>query len=259
MATGAHGGARIDGTAVTVRPLRLVAGALLVVPLALAAGAQALGESRAESGSILGHVTLGPRLTAHRMKFSLYADASRTSDARSTAAEAAEVENTVVYLESVPVGAVPLRVPEGPFKIEQEGLAFKPHVLAVVKGSTVEFPNRDTLFHNVFSLSKTAAFDLGRFPKDSSKSVRFPTPGVVPVFCHIHSDMSAVVVVLDNPFFASPDASGHYTIDGIPPGEYRVVAWHERARRTEKTIRIEAGKAASVDFEIPLTEDANGG
>ena len=255
MVKGTRDRSRVGGTATTVRPRRLALGALLVAALALAAGARA----PSDSGSILGHVTLGPRLTAHRMKFSLYADASRTSDARSTAAEAAEVENTVVYLESVPAGAVPLRVPEGPFRIEQEGLAFKPHVLAVVKGSTVEFPNRDTLFHNVFSLSKSASFDLGRYPRDSSKSVRFTTPGIVPVFCHIHSDMSAVVVVLDNPFFASPDASGHYTIDGIPPGDYRVVAWHERARRTEKTIRIEAGKVASVDFEIPLTEDANGG
>jgi plastocyanin len=259
MARGAREGARISDTATTVRPLRFLLCVLLVVPIALAVGAQAPAGARAESGSLLGQVTLGPRLTAHRMKFSLYADASRTSDARATAAEAAEVENTVVYLESVPASAVPLRVPEGPFRIEQEGLSFKPHVLVVVKGSTVVFPNRDTLFHNVFSLSKTAAFDLGRYPKDSSKSVRFLTPGIVPVFCHIHSDMSAVVVVLDNPFFASPDATGRYTIDGIPPGEYRVVAWHERARRTEKSIRIEAGKAASVDFEIPLTEDANGG
>jgi hypothetical protein len=126
--------------------------------------------------------------------------------------------------------------------MEQEGMSFKPHVLAVVKGTEVEFPNRDMLFHNVFSLSKTASFDLGRFAQNASKSLRFAKPGIVKVFCHIHSDMSGVIVVLDNPFFASPASDGQYVIDGIPPGEYRVVAWHERARMAAKTVRIEAGK-----------------
>jgi hypothetical protein len=143
--------------------------------------------------------------------------------------------------------------------MEQEGLTFKPHVLPVVKGTVVEFPNRDMLFHNVFSLSKTASFDLGRFPQHASKSLRFDTPGIVKVFCHIHSDMSGVIVVLDNPFYASPGADGRFVIEGVPPGEYRVVAWHERARMAAKAIRIEAGKSTVLDFEIPLTEDADGG
>jgi len=129
----------------------------------------------------------------------------------------------------------------------------------VVKGTEVEFPNRDMLFHNVFSLSKTASFDLGRFAQNASKSLRFAKPGIIKVFCHIHSDMSGVIVVLDNPFFASPASDGQYVIDGIPPGDYRVIAWHERARLAAKTVRIEAGKDSVLDFEIPLTEDADGG
>ena len=172
-----------------------------------------------------------------------------------------ELHNVVVYLEHVDAevdseaGSLPLV----PARMEQERLAFVPHVLPVVKGTEVEFPNRDLLFHNVFSLSKAASFDLGRFPKNDSKSLRFDTPGVVKVFCHIHSDMSGVIVVLDNPFFASPGSDGQFVIDGIPPGEYRVIAWHERARMAAKKVRIEAGQDSVVDFEIPLTEDVDGG
>jgi plastocyanin len=172
---------------------------------------------------------------------------------------AEEMHNVVIYLERVPEGAAPEAAPREPVRMEQEGLAFKPHVLPIVKGTTVEFPNRDLLFHNVFSLSKPASFDLGRFPTNASKSLKFETPGVVKVFCHIHSDMSGVIVVLDNPFYASPGADGRFVIEGIPPGEYRVVAWHERARRTSRSIRIEAGRSSVADFAIPLTEDADGG
>jgi len=74
------------------------------------------------------------------------------------------------------------------------------------------------------------------------------------VFCHIHSDMSAVILVLDNPFFTLPDAHGRYVLEGIPPGEYSVVAWHERVRPARRKVRLEAGRTAVMDFDIPLTE-----
>ncbi|HUC44343.1 MAG TPA: carboxypeptidase regulatory-like domain-containing protein [Candidatus Sulfotelmatobacter sp.] len=239
------------------RRSRLWAAAVLAVGLIVQVRPAAIRAHAADTGALQGLVTLGPRLTARRMSFSLYPDARAPGGAEPAPPPAPEIENVVVYLEAAPGGTAPPDAPAGPFRIEQVGLTFKPHVLAVVKGTTVEFPNRDTLFHNVFSLSKAAAFDLGRYPKDDSKSVRFDTPGVVPVFCHIHSDMSALIVVLDNPFFARPDASGRFTLDGIPPGTYTVVAWHERAHRIEKKIRIEAGRSTVVDFAIPLTGGAN--
>lgn len=210
------------------------------------------------AGTLRGSVTLGRHLATHRMKFSLYADANRVARPAPPTMED-ELENVVVYLERAPEGATSPTAPRGPFRMQQEGLAFKPHVLAIEKGAEVEFPNRDMLFHNVFSLSRPATFDLGRFPQGSSKSRAFTKPGIVKVFCHIHSDMSGVIMVLDNPFFASPGRDGRFAIDGIPPGEYRVVAWHERAQMSAKRVRIEAGKAAELSFEIPLTEDENGG
>jgi plastocyanin len=225
----------------------------------MAAGAVLLAASSAFPASTLrGSVTLGRELSAHRMKFSLYADAHRAGVSSAPHSMTDELQNVVVYLEHVPEGAVAPDRPRNPARMEQEGLSFKPHVLAVVKGTEVEFPNRDMLFHNVFSLSKTASFDLGRFPQNASKSLRFAKPGIVKVFCHIHSDMSGVIVVLDNPFYASPGSDGQYRIEGIPPGEYRVVAWHERARMAARTVRIEEGQDAVLDFEIPLTEDADG-
>ncbi len=236
-----------------------IAGAALLGSSALPAATvgNPLPASDARAGSLAGTVTLGTKLSAHRMRFSLYADAGRAG--RRAEPPASELENVVVYIEHVPDGAASPNPPRGPFRMEQEGLAFKPHVLAVVKGTEVEFPNRDLLFHNVFSLSKPASFDLGRFPQNASKSLKFTTPGIVKVFCHIHSDMSGVIVVLDNPFYATPGADGRFVIDGIPPGDYRVVAWHERARTTTKKIHIDAGKASVLHFEIPITEAEDGG
>lgn len=225
--------------------------------LALGAFVSAGAES-VSVGTLRGSVTLGRHLAAHRMKFNLYADGTRVERPEPPTMQD-ELENVVVYLEHAPEGATSPTAPRGPFRMEQEGLAFKPHVLAIEKGTQVEFPNRDMLFHNVFSLSRPATFDLGRFPQSTSKSLTFTKSGIVKVFCHIHSDMSGVIMVLDNPFFAAPDRDGRFVIEGIPPGEYRVFAWHERAHLAVKHVRIEAGRPAELSFEIPLTEDENGG
>lgn len=136
--------------------------------------------------------------------------------------------------------------------ITQRDEQFVPHVVTVLRGTTVDFPNDDEVFHNVFSLSSAKTFDLGRYPKGSSRSVVFDRSGVIQVFCHIHSDMSAVVLVLDNPFFAVPAENGRYAIEGIPPGEYTVVGWHERIKPVTRTIRIVAGETARLDFNIPI-------
>ncbi len=211
----------------------------------------------ASAGRLEGVVVLGQRLSSRKMRFHLYQDAVNTSTPLAEQ-PGDEMGNVVVYLEGVPETPGAPRS-AAPLAVRQEGLSFVPHVLPVVRGSSVEFPNGDAIFHNVFSLSSAASFDLGRYPRGSTKAVRFDTPGVVKVFCHIHSDMSAVILVLDNKYFVSPDREGRFRIEGIPPGEYRAVAWHERAHPVGRRVRIEPGKATFLDFRIPLSEAVSGG
>ena len=134
---------------------------------------------------------------------------------------------------------------------------FVPHVLPVVQGATVDFPNEDDVYHNVFSLSAAAGpkgFDLGRYPKGTSRSFTFARAGTVQVFCHIHSDMYAVILVLPNPYFASPDDDHHFVIDDVPEGDYTMVAWHERIKPIMRRIHVVAGQTTPADFNIPLPQ-----
>jgi plastocyanin len=179
----------------------------------------------------------------------MYGDYGPVPTPRSPAAS--EFANVVIYLDSVPTPDDAVGAPHR-FVMQQQGEAFVPHVLAVLRGSTVAFPNEDPVFHNVFSLSSARTFDLGRYPKGTSKSVRFDRPGPVQVFCHIHSDMSAVVLVLDNPFFTVPAPPGRYTIDDVPAGEYRLVAWHERIKPIVRRVRVRGGETTTLDLDVPL-------
>ena len=169
---------------------------------------------------------------------------------------ATEFANVVIYLDSVPSADDAADEAVTRLAIEQRGETFVPHVLPVLRGSTVDFPNEDPVFHNVFSLSSSRSFDLGRYPDGTSKSVHFDRPGTVQVFCHIHSDMSAIVLVLDNPFFTIPAASGRYTIDDVPAGEYRLVAWHERITPIVRRVRVQAGETTILDLNVSLPAPA---
>jgi plastocyanin len=167
-----------------------------------------------------------------------------------------------VYLIPVdaPKAAAPapdwVRVPRNPYVMAQVEERFEPHVLTVLQGARVEFPNRDDIYHNVFSLSSAKSFDLGRYPKGATKSVTFNKTGVVQVFCHIHSDMSAVVLVLANDLFATPGPDGRYAIENIPAGEYTVVGWHERTKPSVQRIRVAPGQTTTINFSLPLSPQA---
>ncbi len=165
-----------------------------------------------------------------------------------------ELTNVVVYLEAVK-SPYPAR-PRTPRVVRQIHEAFVPRVLPVLVGDTVRFPNEDPFFHTVFSLSKARTFDLGRYATGDSKSVAFDRPGVVQVFCHIHSDMRATVLVLENPYYVSVDSTGRFALPDVPPGEYRLLAWHERIQPAVRQIRVEPGATRTVHFEIPLPPDA---
>jgi plastocyanin len=156
---------------------------------------------------------------------------------------------SVVYLTSAPQGAFEER-PRQQAILDQRQETFVPYVLPVTVGTTVSFPNNDPFFHNVFSLSKAARFDLGRYPMGRSKSVRFDHPGIVRVFCEIHSHMSAFILVLSHPYFAATGAGGRYRIENVPEGVYDVVVWTDGEERGTKRIRVVPGATAELDFLV---------
>ena len=155
----------------------------------------------------------------------------------------------VVYLETAPGGAFEERDPTR-LRMDQRNEMFLPHVLAVSAGTVVDFPNNDSTYHNVFSLSKAKRFDLGRYAQGRSKSVRFDRPGIVRVFCDIHSHMSAFILVFSHRYFATTDGDGRYRIDNIPAGTYTVVAWHDGANRDTRTVTIPDRGSVELDFVV---------
>lgn len=162
-----------------------------------------------------------------------------------------ERRNVVVYLrDAKPQTVAPVRT-----AIRQRDETFTPRVVAVTVGSEVEFPNDDPIYHNVFSLSRVRSFNLGRYPRGETRRVRFDRPGVVKVFCEIHSHMSATVMVFDHPWFAVPDEAGRFELPGLPPGDRQITAWHERLGDTTASVRVESGRTVETDFVLPVPEN----
>ena len=164
--------------------------------------------------------------------------------------EQPDTRRAVVYLETAPAGAFEDR-DAGRARMDQRNETFLPHVLAVDEGTVVDFPNNDSTYHNVFSLSKAKRFDLGRYARGRSRAVRFDRPGIVRVFCDIHSHMSAFVLVFSHPYYASTEADGRYRIDNVPPGTYALAAWHEGSTRETRTVTIPPqGGPVDLDFVV---------
>jgi plastocyanin len=163
--------------------------------------------------------------------------------------ETPDLRRSVVYLEAAPLGAFET-TDGGRAVMDQRNETFVPHVLAIATGTTVEFPNSDNFYHNVFSFSKTRRFDLGRYAAGRSKSVRFDRPGIVRVFCDIHAHMNAFILVFSHPFFAMTDVEGRYRIGNVPAGTYNVIAWNEGTSSDPKSITVPAGGIAELDFLV---------
>jgi plastocyanin len=156
---------------------------------------------------------------------------------------------SIVYLESAPRGAFETNE-GGRAVMDQRNETFVPHVLAIMTGTTVDFPNSDAFYHNVFSLSKVGRFDLGRYAAGRSKSVRFDKPGIVRVFCDIHSHMNAYILVFSHPFFAVTRADGRYAIEDVPAGTYNVIAWNEGTASEPLSVTVPEGGVAELDFTL---------
>jgi plastocyanin len=156
---------------------------------------------------------------------------------------------SVVYLEEAPQSAFPEPAP-GRATLDQRHQAFVPYVLAISAGTSVDFPNNDRTYHNVFSYSKAERFDLGRYGKGHSKSVRFDRPGVVRVFCDIHSHMSAFILVFAHRYFAATGTDGSYRISDVPAGTYNLAVWNDGQVREVRSVTVPAGGDVEADFVV---------
>lgn len=135
--------------------------------------------------------------------------------------------------------------------LDQTHENFVPHVLPILVGTTVKFLNSDDVYHNVFSYSPAKSFDLGRYAKGQSRSVKFDKPGVVKIYCDIHTHMNAFVLVLKNPYFATTDDEGNFSIKGLPPGTYTLKAWYGRWPEKSEVIVVKDSEPAKVEFVFP--------
>jgi plastocyanin len=158
--------------------------------------------------------------------------------------------HSVVYVDAIASKTFP--APKEHPVMDQKGLMFVPHIMAVQQGTTVEFLNSDSVQHNVFwpdiSGDKKAGHNLGTWPKGERRPYTFDKPGVVPLLCNVHPDMSAYLIVSPTPYFAETDDSGNYKIKDVPDGSYTVTAWHEGAKSQSKAVTVSgSGKA---DFAL---------
>jgi plastocyanin len=209
----------------------------------------------AQAGDIHGVALITKRLSKKALSPIVY-------NLRGTAAPAApreaevvnEYDRMVVILE--PAKDAPKPAPKAPVTeiLNQQGARFEPDLIAVPVGSTVEFPNSDPIFHNVFSLSKAQPFDLGYYPQGQKRSVKFNNPGVVQVYCHIHANMYAAIVVTASPWFQKPSGDGSFSFSNVPAGRYRLTAWHKIAGLHK--VDVDVPETGNVDVTIRVPVDA---
>jgi plastocyanin len=158
-------------------------------------------------------------------------------------------QDVVVYIEEVNNNDYPAPVEKG--VLDQLNLTFVPHVIAVQKGTKIDFPNSDSVRHNLYSPPDCCKqFNLGTYDVGVIKTVEFDEVCSVPLLCNVHAEMSAYVLVLENPYFSVTGKDGVFKIENVPPGTYKVSAWHEKLRTVTKDVTVEAGKAANVDYNL---------
>ncbi len=151
----------------------------------------------------------------------------------------------VVWVEDVPGEFPPSK---GHAVLSQKNLTFTPHILPILIGTTVDFPNGDPFGHNVFSISPAKQFNLGLYPKGRVPEILFDKPGVVAILCNVHPEMSAYIIVLPTPYFVVPSRDGRFTIENVPSGSRVVRCWSEDGKTQERRVTLVAGTIQAVDF-----------
>lgn len=199
-----------------------------------------------QAGDIIGSTNITLRNPDPQSPISPFAH-NRNRDNRQQASD--DASKVVVYLsdsQMLPIGALPTVNPV----IDQHNLTIIPHILPIVVGTTVDFPNSDALYHNLFSLSPARKFDLGRYPKGQSKSVTFKSTGEVHIFCDIHPSMSGVILVLPNQYYTTTDLNGNFRIKNVPAGNYTINAWHEQLQDVSQSVIVPAEGIVEIRLEL---------
>jgi plastocyanin len=149
-----------------------------------------------------------------------------------------------VYVEDI------VATTKGGAEMKQEGKQFVPQVLVVQKGTKVEFPNRDAIFHNVFSVTPDNSFDLGSYKQGESRSVTMFKPGVVSVYCNMHPQMVGHILVVPSSHYVAAGKDGFFRLPNVPVGKHRIVAWAPNSKPVVSEIEVTEGEAASVELEL---------
>ena len=201
----------------------------------------------AHAAALRGRVTV-PSVSAADLHFKPYAGRASSLPAPERPARGL-VTDAVIFVDS-PASATGDSPPAGRPQLAQRGQAFEPRVVVVPVGGTVDFPNLDPIYPTVFSVSPSRRFDLGKYPRGQSRSIQFSKAGLVNVFCDIHSDMAAFVLVVPNAHWVRPAADGGFALTGLSPGRCRVRAWHPDfpAREFEVDVPTSGDVALDVGF-----------
>jgi plastocyanin len=201
------------------------------------------------AGDVSGTLLITKRLTKKAPPQAIYDLRGTSSPLVNNASEPVnEFDRMVVILEG---GKLPPRAVQTAV-IEQRNSRFEPDLVVVPVGSTVQFPNGDPIFHNVFSLSRAQSFDLGFFPKGQSREIKFNREGIVQVYCHIHASMYAAIVVTASPWYGKPSSDGTFSFHNIPAGHYRVIAWHKIAGAFHGEVDVPDSGKAEVIIHVPV-------
>lgn len=219
---------------------------LAAVAVGLAIGAPARGAPEAQKPPAAATTT--PAAGAAGAQGGQSAQGHAVITGRVLGAGGAVPKHAVVYLTDVPQSA--WSPPKERATISQRGAQFRPDFLVVSVGQTVDMPNDDRIAHNVFSLSPAKKFDLGHYPQGELRSVRFDKPGVVELFCNIHENMQAVIVVAPSTFFAVVGADGRFELAGVPAGRYGLAAYSPELGQATSPIELKAGGRATIELAL---------